>query len=157
MICAKRRYTNYFKQEFARLGDALEVRLSFREEMKIHIKEEYYGDAMKLFRKRQNFLNHADKDSDGQIDDLQTRELAFVILFAGKNFMLLEQRLTPALSVFLHWFGAAEPKLLKKPNTPAEDNYLKNVEELRRNFADLYSAEAFKFMRMLLQEHYQPK
>jgi hypothetical protein len=112
---------------------------------------------MTLFRKWQNFLKHADKDLDGEMDDLRARELAFVILFAGKNFVLLEQRLTPALSVFLHWFGAAEPKFLKKPNKPAEDNYLKKAEELRRNLRDLYSAKAFEFMRKLLQEHYEPK
>jgi hypothetical protein len=53
-LCEKKTH-ELFQQEFARLGDALGVRLSFREEMKIHIKEEYYKDAMMLFRKRQNF------------------------------------------------------------------------------------------------------
>ena len=61
------------------------------------------------------------------------------------------------MSVFLHWLGAAEPKILKEPKKPAEDNYLKNVEELRRNLQDLYSGEALHFMRLLLQEHYQPE
>src|SRR2546423_1411825 len=79
-LCEKNAH-QLFQQEFARRGDALEVRLSFREEMKIHIKEEYYKDAMTLFRKWQNFLKHADKDPDGEMDDLRARELAFVILF----------------------------------------------------------------------------
>jgi hypothetical protein len=155
-LCEKKSH-ELFQQEFARLGDALEVRLSFREEIKIYIKEEYYKDAMHLFRKRQNFLKHADKDPSGEIDDLNVRELSFVILSAVKNFVLLEQKLTPAMSVFLHWFGAAEPKILKEPRKPAEDNYLKNVEELRRNLQDLYTGDAFKVMLMLLQEHYQPR
>jgi hypothetical protein len=155
-LCEKKT-PELFRQEFARLGDALEVHLSFREEMKIHIKEEYYQDALKFFRKRQNFLKHADKDPDGEIDDLCARELALVIMFAGRNFVLLEQRLTPALSIFLHWFGAAEPKILKEPKKPAQDDYLENVEELRGNLRDLYSAETFQLMYMLLQKHYKPE
>jgi hypothetical protein len=155
-LCEKKTH-ELFQQEFARLGDALEVHLSFREEMKIYIKEEYYKNAMKLFRKRQNFLKHADNDPDGEIDELNARELAFVLLFGAKNFVLLEQRLTPAMSVFLHWFGAAEPQILKEPKKLAEDNFVKNVEELRRNLQDLYGGEAFKFMRLLLQKHYQPR
>jgi hypothetical protein len=155
-LCEKKTH-ELFQQEFARLGDALEVRLSFREEMKIYVKEEYYKEAMKLFRKRQNFLKHADEDPDGEIEDLAARELAFVILFTVKNFVLLELRLTPAMSVFLHWFGAAEPQILKEPKKPAKDNYLKNVEEWRRNIQDLYGVEAFKIMRLLLQDYYQPR
>jgi hypothetical protein len=136
------------------LGDALEVRLSLREEMKIYIKEEHYKEAIALFRARQNFLKHAEKDPDGEIDDLRARDLAFKILFAGKNFVLLEQRLTPALSIFLHWFGAAEPKMLKKPTNPAEDKYLTEFQKLRENIQDLYGAEAFTIMHTLLQTHY---
>ena len=53
-LCEKREH-ELFQEEFARLGDALEVRLSFREEMRILIKDEYLKKAIKLFRKRQNF------------------------------------------------------------------------------------------------------
>jgi hypothetical protein len=115
------------------LGDGLEVRPSFREEMKIYIEDEHYKYAMIRLRKRQNFLKHADKDPDGEIDDLPARDLAFEILWAGRNFVLLEQRITPALSIFLHWFGAAEPKISKQSNNPAQDKYLTLVEELRGN------------------------
>jgi hypothetical protein len=153
-LCEKKAH-ELFQQEFARLGDALEVRLSHREEMKILIKEEYYEDAMKLFRKRQNFLKHADKDPEGQIDDLNARELALVIMFASKNFSLLEKRITPALSIFLHWFGAAEPSILKQPDGTHPELY-KLIEGLRETFHDLYSKEAFRAMHEALKAHYQP-
>lgn len=144
-----------FQQEVARLGDSSEVRLSHREEIKLFIKEEYYEDAMKFFRKRQNFLKHADKDPDGQMDELNASELAFVILFAGKNFSLLEKRITPALSTFLHWFGAAEPSILKQPDGTHPETY-KLIEGLRETCHNLYSKEAFRAMHEALKAHYQP-
>jgi len=154
-LCEKKTQ-ELFQQEFARLGDALKVRLSFREEMKISIKEQYYKDAMNLFRKRQNFLKHADKDPDGEIDDLNDHELALVILFAGKNFSLLEKRLTPAMLIFLHWFGAAEPRMLKQP-TGTHPEFFKLIHGLRRTSHDLYSKEVFRGMHEALQQHYQPR
>ena len=49
-LCEKQKY-ELFHQEFARLGDALEVRLSFREEMRIFIKDEHFKDAMLIQEK----------------------------------------------------------------------------------------------------------
>ena len=74
------------------------------------------------------------------MDELSAHELAFVIFWAIKNFALLEKRLTPAMSTFLHWFGAAEPRLLKKPNSTHAEFY-KSIEGLRGASHDLYSKE----------------
>ena len=84
-LCEKKTH-ELFQQEFARLGDALKVHLSFREKVKIYIKEEYYKDAMRLFRKRQHFLKHADKDPDGEIYYLNCHELALVIFLQVRIF-----------------------------------------------------------------------
>jgi hypothetical protein len=154
-LCEKKTH-ELFQQEFARLGDALQVRLSFRDQMRIFIKDEYFKDAMNLFKKRQNFLKHADKDPGMEMDDLTARELAFVILFAGKNFSLLERRLTPALSIFVHWFGAAEPRIVKE-RSDTHDKFFKLIEALRTTFEDLYSREAFKAMHEILKDYYLPK
>ncbi|HEV2101041.1 MAG TPA: hypothetical protein VGR45_19200 [Stellaceae bacterium] len=113
-LCEKKKQ-ELFRQEFARLGDATEVRLSFREEMKILIKEKHYQEAMILFRSRQNLLKHADRDAGAEMKNLSIDELSYVILFAIKNFTLLENRMTAAMSVFIHWFGAVKPRLLKLP------------------------------------------
>jgi hypothetical protein len=153
-LCEKKKH-ELLQEEFARLGDALEVRFSFREEIKIFIKDEYYKDAMKLFKKGKNFLKHVNKYSGEEIGDLSSHELALVILFAGKNFVLLEKRLTPALSIFLHRFGAAEPVMLKELNP--DDKFFKSIEILRGTLQDLYDKEAFKVMHELLKEHYRPK
>jgi len=112
-LCQKKKH-ELFREETARLGDPLKVHLSFREEMGIMIKPEFLNDAVKLFRKRQNFLKHAEKDPNGTMDELSAHELAFVIFWAIKNFALLEKRLTPAMSTFLGWFGAAEPKVIEE-------------------------------------------
>src|SRR5437016_2743104 len=123
--------------------------------MKIFIKDAHFKDAMKLFRSTQNFLKHADNDPNSEINDLSHHDLALVILFTGKNFSLLEKRLTPALSIFLHWFGAAEPRMLKK-HRDTHSEFFKLIEGLRGTFHDLYSKEAFKAMHEALKQHYQP-
>jgi hypothetical protein len=99
-----------FRKELARLGDPMKVRMPYRERLRDLINPEYYTDAVRLFNKRQNFLKHADRDPDGEMEDLSARELAFVIVFAVSNFHLLTGRLTPQMMAFLCWFGVAEPK-----------------------------------------------
>jgi hypothetical protein len=154
-LCAKKK-SEIFQAELSRLGGPLEVRLSFRQEMEIFIKDEHYKDAMKLFRARQNFLKHADKDSDSETGDLSVDELALVILFGIQNFRLLEKRLTPAMFIFIQWFGAAKPQILKKPKNISHEFY-RIIEGIRKTFHDLYSEETFKVMHELLKEHFQPK
>jgi hypothetical protein len=156
-LCEKKT-PELFQQEFTRVGDALKVRLSSREEVKIYIQDEYYNEAMRLFRARQNFLKHANKDPNGEMDDLDTRDLALTIMFASRNFSLLENRLTPAMSVFLHWFGTAEPNMLKKkPVNAAGEKLLKTIEHFREPIQDLYSKETFKAISQVLRAHYQPR
>jgi len=96
-----------FRRELARLGDPTKVRLSSREQFRDLIKPEYHKEAQKLFNKRQNFLKHADRDADSEIDDLSAKELAMVIFFSIWNFNLLTiGRLTREMRTFLCWFGA---------------------------------------------------
>jgi hypothetical protein len=61
------------------------------------------------------------------------------------------------MSVFLHWFAAAEPAVMKKPTNPAEDKFFKSAEQFRENIQDLYSKETFKTMYEVLKGHYQPR
>jgi hypothetical protein len=102
-----------FRKELARLGDPMKVRMPYRERLRDLIKPEYHKDAVKLFNKRQNFLKHADKNPDGEMDDLSANQLASVILFAVSNFHLLTNRVTPEMFAFLRWFGVAEPHLVR--------------------------------------------
>ncbi|MBV8740092.1 MAG: hypothetical protein JO007_23125, partial [Alphaproteobacteria bacterium] len=146
-----------FRQEFARLGDAMEVHLSFRDEMKMLIKEEHYPEAMTLFRSRQNFLKHADRDAGKTVNDLSVDELAYVILFAIKNFTLLENKMTPAMSVFIHWFGTAKPRLLKYPKNTNDESLLHRISALRSGFQDLYSSTTFRAIHECLKDYYKPE
>ena len=155
-LCEKKKH-ELFQQEFARLGDAMEVRLSFREEMKMLIKDEHYQEAMILFRSRQNFLKHADKDAGKEIKELSVDELAYVILFGIKNFTLLENRMTPAMSVFIHWFGAAKPRLLKLPKDTGEEFFLQRMSVLRSELQDLYSSTTFSVIHECLKDYYKPE
>jgi len=87
-LCEKRK-SEIYQEELLRLGDANEVHLSFREEMKIFIKGEHFKEAMRLFRKKQNFLKHANKDSDQEIDDLTAYEVALVIFFWNSELQVI--------------------------------------------------------------------
>jgi hypothetical protein len=129
-----------FRAELARLGDPQKVRLSFREELRIQIKDEYFKEALGLSRKAQNFLKHADNDPHAEREELSVDELAFVILFGIKNFILLEKRVTPAMSTFVCWFGAAKPHLV---TSDANDHFTNLIVNMRKTFPDLYSRQAF--------------
>jgi hypothetical protein len=140
-LCEKKK-DEIFRTELARVGDPLKVYLSFRDEFRFHIKEEYYKDALRLSRRTQNFLKHADTDSDDETDDISVKELALVILFAVKNFVLLEQRWTPTMSMFFSWFAAANPKYIKD-GVATNEQWKKVVLGLRETFFDLYSPQSF--------------
>jgi hypothetical protein len=102
-----------FQRESARLGDPMKVRLSFREEFRDRIKEEYYKKALTLLRQWQNFLKHADNDPDCEMDDLSPEQLALNIMFACWNFRLLANRTTEEMTKFVIWFYSAHPEYTK--------------------------------------------
>ncbi len=138
-LCEKKK-NEIFQKESIRLGDALKVRLNFWDELKIHIKDEHFKDAVKLVNKTKNFLKHADDDHDTEIEDITVQELSYLIFFAIKNFVLLEQSWTPAMSTFTSWFGAAYPHLLLKGE---EDDFLRLVSKMQRTFSNMFNAATF--------------
>jgi hypothetical protein len=107
------RYSELYQRELARVGDPLRVRLSYRKQMKILIKPEFYKDFQRLDRKWQNFLKHADRDPDDGIEPIKTKHLALVILTAMQNYTLLTQHWTAEMVAFLSWIAVAEPQLVK--------------------------------------------
>lgn len=123
-----------YRSELERIGDAQNVRLSFRYEMAIHIKTEHLKQAMCLIRKPQNFLKHADRDPEQEIEKITLERLAFVILWAIKNFVLLEKRWSPAMSLFFCWFAAQNPQLLKKD---VEGEFFSQINKLSEEISDL--------------------
>src|ERR1039457_2678450 len=88
------RYSELYQRELARVGDPQKVRLSYRDELKILIKPEFYKNFLTLDRKWQNFLKHADKDPDAEIEPFKTKLLALVIVWAIKNYIVLTQNWT---------------------------------------------------------------
>jgi hypothetical protein len=131
-----------FRRELARLGDPTKVRLSHREQFRDLIKPDSYADAQKHFRKRQNFLKHADKDANREMDDLSARELPLVILFSIWNFNLLTKgRLTREMGIFLGWFGMAEPRLVNL----STDDFSKAILQLKQTCTgDPYGSMVFE-------------
>lgn len=107
------RRSELYQRELARVGDPLKVRLSYREEMEIVVKAEFYKDFLKLDHKWQNFFKHACKDPDAEIEPFTTKQLALVILTAMKNYFLLTQNLTTEMKTFFVWIAVAEPQLVK--------------------------------------------
>jgi hypothetical protein len=106
-------HSELYQRELVRLGDPLKVCLSYREELKLHIKDEFHKNFFKLDRKWQNFLKHADKDPVEEIEPFRTKHLALVIIFAIKNYVLLTQQMTIEMKTFFAWFAVAEPQLVK--------------------------------------------
>jgi hypothetical protein len=107
------RYSELYQRELARVGDPLKVRLSYREEFKDRIKPEFYKDFLWLDHKWQNFLKHADRDPNAEIEPFTTKQLALVILTAILNYTLLAQHWTAEMATFLGWIGVAEPQLVE--------------------------------------------
>jgi hypothetical protein len=107
------RYSELYQRELARLGDPQRVRLSYRDEMKLHIKPEFYRGFLTLDRKWQNFLKHADRDPVAEIEPVKTRLLAMAIVSAVKNYALLTQHWTAEMATFFAWLAIAEPQLIK--------------------------------------------
>jgi hypothetical protein len=140
-LCEKKK-NELLRRELARVGDPQKVFLSFREELRIHVKEEYFGQAMGLVRRMQNFLKHADRDPDAETDDITVNQLALMIMMAVKNFSLLEERQTPAMVTFFAWYLAANPEDVRD-DIPMNPQLEKALSGLRETFSDLYSAEAF--------------
>jgi len=148
-LCEKRE-TEIYSSELERLGDPQKIRLSFRYEMEILIKPEHLKEAMRLFNKTKNFLKHADRDQDQVLEDFSVEKLAFVIFWGIKNFVLLEKRWTPAMSIFFGWFGAKNPNLLM---TDQDNEYSRLVMKMKEDIPDLSSTRAFILIHESLKKH----
>ena len=141
----ERRRSELYQRELARVGDPLKVRLSYREELEIFIKPEFYKNVINLFNKWQNFLKHADKDPDAEIEPFTTKTLALVIIFAIKNYVLLAQHWTTEMAVFFAWFAVAEPQLVK--SAPEDEMTDKAIAEMRSYISgDPYDRNTLKII-----------
>jgi hypothetical protein len=137
------RYSELYQRELARLCDPQRVRLSYRDEMKLHIKPEFYTEFLTFDRKWQNFLTHANRDPVAQIEPVKTRMLAMVIISAVMNYALLTQHWTAEMSTFFAWFAIAEPQLIKpEPKNVMFDN---TIAEMRSCIGgDPYDCDTLK-------------
>ena len=127
----KSRRSELYERELARVGDPLKVRLSYREELKVLIKREFYEDFLELDHKWQNFFKHACKDPDAEIEPFTAKLLALVVIWAIKNYSLLTQRLTIEMKTFFVWFAVAEPQFVK--SAPEDVMTNKAIAEMRSN------------------------
>jgi hypothetical protein len=129
------RYSELYQKELARVGDPLKVRLSYREQCKDFIKPEFYQDFVKLDRKWQNFLKHADRDPDAELEPFTAKLLVMVLFSAVGNFILLTQRPTAELTTFLAWVAVAEPHLVKSSPEAPENAMSKAIVEMRSSIS----------------------
>ncbi len=137
------RYSELYQRELARVGDPLKVLLSHRKEFDILIKPEFYKNFLTLYHKWQNFLKHADKDPDAEIEPFKAKLLVLVIIFAIKNYILLTQHWTIEMKIFFVWFTVAEPQLLK--SEPEEVMTNKAIAEMRSFISgDPYDRDTLK-------------
>ncbi|MDR3740881.1 MAG: hypothetical protein P4L40_17840 [Terracidiphilus sp.] len=128
------RHSEIYQRELARLGDPQKVRLSYRDEMGLHIKPEFYKEFRTLDRKWQNFLKHADRDPDAEIEPVKPRLLAMVIISAVRNYTLLTRQWTAEMGTFFAWLAIAEPQLIK--SEPKDATFDNAIVEMRSCIAD---------------------
>jgi hypothetical protein len=146
----KNRYSGLYQRELARMGDPQKVRLSYRDEMQLRIKPEFYKDFLTLDRKWQNFLKHADHDSDAKIEPIKTKLLAMVIIWAIKNYALLTQHWTIEMQTFFAWIAVAEPQLIK--SEPEDAMISKVITEMRGYISgDPYDCDTLRNIYTALQ------
>jgi hypothetical protein len=150
-LCEKQK-SELYRAELERLGDPQRVRLSFRDEMEILIKPEHRKEAMRLLKKAQNFLKHADRDHDKELEDISAEEVSLLIFSAIRNFALLVKRTSPAMGIFLSWFTAAHPNLI---NTQSVDyqSLLELAAKMKKAFSNVYSELSFRTMYRILRAH----
>jgi exonuclease VII small subunit len=140
-LCEKQK-DELYQSALTRLGDPQKVHLSFRDTMEILIKPDHFKEGMRYLKKAQNFLKHADRDHDQELDEVSIKELSFVIYFAITNLALFKKQLSPAMSIFTYWFAAANPSLVKK-DAAKDCTFLKTTAEMRKEFPDLFSERTF--------------
>jgi len=144
------RYSELYQRELARVGDPLKVRLSYRDEMQIRIKPEFYKDFLALDRKWQNFLKHADRDPDAKIEPIKAKLLAMVIICAVKNYTLLTQHWAIEMQTFFAWIAVAEPQLIK--SEPEDVTTGKAIAAIRSNISgDPYGRDTLRNFYAALQ------
>jgi hypothetical protein len=141
-----------YQRELARVGDPQKVRLSYWEEINILIDKDKFdkdykdkfGMKFAEFHNRwKNFLKHADKYPDAEIEPITTKHLALVILTAMNNYCLLTRHLTFEMKTFFVWIAVAEPQLLRATPEDAMDN--KAIAEMRSYISgDPYDRNSLK-------------
>jgi hypothetical protein len=125
-------YGELYRRELARVGDPLKVHLSHREELKLLIKPEFYMSFLTLYHKWQNFLKHADKDPNAEIEPFTTKVLALVIILAIRNYIVLTQNWTIEMRTFFAWFVVAEPQFIE---SAPENLMTEAIAEMRSNIS----------------------
>lgn len=145
------RYSELYQRELARVGDPQKVRLSIRDEWKIRIKSECQRDFFRLDHKVQNFLKHADQDPNAEIKQITGRQLAFAIISAIWNYVLLARCRTAEMAIFFAWFEVAEPQVIR--DSPEHEDINKASLEMR-NFIgrDPYGRETLLNIYKAMQE-----
>ena len=138
-----------YQEELQKHGDPNKVRLHFWDEFKILVKPEHFKDAVRLVNKTKNFLKHADDDV-AEIDDVDLKKLAFVIVFAIWNFYLLQRTWTPAMSKFFCWFSSANPHLVSYDGA---DDFMGIVKKMRNTFVDLYDIDVLRVFHEALRQN----
>lgn len=136
------------RREYKRHGDVKKIRFSAREEYEMMIKPEYLAEGRRLMRARQNFLKHADRDPDAEIESISTEILAIQICTAIMNFGLVTGNWTKAMSLFFGWFIAKNPRLLKEG---VQDEFVDRIEIFRKASAELSHEQEMFFLRSALE------
>jgi hypothetical protein len=110
-------------------GDYKKIQFSYMETLKMAVKEEHWNEAYKLFRRTQNFLKHADKDADQEIEDVDGELLLVYLSLASRNFSLVTGKTTFAMHIAIVFCFLIKDNFFKKDE--ASSMLINAVESLR--------------------------
>jgi hypothetical protein len=100
---------------------------------------------------RQNFLKHADRDPDPEIESISADALSTHICGAIINFSLVTGSWTKAMSLFFSWYLTKNPEFLKDE---AEGEFITQIKLLKQVFAELSHEEDMFLLRNALKANY---
>lgn len=125
------------------------VWFSIKEEMQILVKEEGHKDLFKAMNRVANYLKHADKDADQELNSDFSIENRMAIFGACMNFALVAGRSSVAMQFFNQYFLAENPELIR---ADASEYFKKNVDKMRGLFLEMGKKSFLLTMLRLLKK-----
>lgn len=125
-----------------------EIKFSAKEEWDFQIKDEYKKDGWYYYNRAQNFFKHADKDHTSELEFEGPAITALKIFLTIRNFFLVFEETTTAMSFFTSWYMTINPETIKKDSAIYAEIKRQNFQLERYSHKEI-TAEAYDKLRSM--------